>query len=394
MASAEEVVAALDGYGAPAPSLLPWAARWAADDDLVLVARVAAAQAALAPLLRWPAVTDAVAEVLARRARASLSATLISELAEILPPIAAHLGQARVTSLAHEGVRADALAYASLIQPGRFAGEAALQSLGPQWQEVLSATQRREVPPLANLQLLARLIRVPPEPLGSFLGSEVVYLLPFRRDEDDGVTAAVTEIEECIQGDDPWYAAALYARAAPYLDDDQRSRLTDGSRGAPADWPEVYRRISREARSPWTSARDEVEASHPALARLSELADHSIPADLAAACATIVRDMVGPPYGDPTLERWEPDGPEPEPAEQKPLVLRSGWEERGQVRLDASGYEVGQGERIQLPGISTRYRLLEFTCSRCARPEPQYRIYYDDEDLPTCPDHGSMELRR
>jgi hypothetical protein len=390
VAGTEEIVAALDGYGAPAPSLLPWAARWAAGEDLVLVARVAAAQAALAPLLRWPAVTDAVAEVLAWRARTIASDPLIAGLAEVLPSIAAHLGQTRVTGLARAGVRADALAYASLTQPGRFDGEAAVQSLGPLWQEVLSATQAREVPPLANLRLLARLIRVPAEPLGSFLGSEVVYLLPFRHDEDDWVTAAVTEIEDCIQGDDPWYAAALFARAAPYLDGDQRSSLADQ---AGDDWREAYRGVWPEARSQRTSAQDEVQASHPALARLRDLADHSTRADLAAACATIVRDM-SRTYGNPTLERWEPDEPAPEPPEREPLIIRSDWEARDQGRLDAAGYEVGQGERIQLPGISTRYRLLEFTCSRCARPGPEYRIYYDDEDLPTCPDHGPMELLR
>lgn len=54
-------------------------------------------------------------------------------------------------------------------------------------------------------------------------------------------------------------------------------------------------------------------------------------------------------------------------------------------------YELGAGERLQLPGYSTRYRLLEFACSRC--PDPVYRIYYDARDLPSCA-HGQMELRR
>ena len=50
----------------------------------------------------------------------------------------------------------------------------------------------------------------------------------------------------------------------------------------------------------------------------------------------------------------------------------------------------GVGEAIQLPGFSTRYRLLEFTCPNCAS---KYRIHFDERDVPAC-DHGRMVLRR
>jgi hypothetical protein len=52
--------------------------------------------------------------------------------------------------------------------------------------------------------------------------------------------------------------------------------------------------------------------------------------------------------------------------------------------------EVGTGERLELAGSSTRYRLLVFTCASCA--EPRYLVHYPRE-LPRCP-HGRMELQR
>jgi len=50
--------------------------------------------------------------------------------------------------------------------------------------------------------------------------------------------------------------------------------------------------------------------------------------------------------------------------------------------------EVGVGERIQLPGISTRYKLLKFTCS-CG-PAVAYRIHYEERNLPICPKDGKV----
>jgi hypothetical protein len=63
----------------------------------------------------------------------------------------------------------------------------------------------------------------------------------------------------------------------------------------------------------------------------------------------------------------------------------------GNVAESAAAAEVGGGERIQLPGLSARYRLLVFTCPGC--DGVAYRIHYDERDLPMC-DHGPMELRR
>jgi hypothetical protein len=62
---------------------------------------------------------------------------------------------------------------------------------------------------------------------------------------------------------------------------------------------------------------------------------------------------------------------------------------------DSPASQVGDGEGMQLPGFSTRYRLLKFTCPRCASQVPEYRIHYDERDIPVCPvrKHGQMVLQ-
>jgi hypothetical protein len=52
--------------------------------------------------------------------------------------------------------------------------------------------------------------------------------------------------------------------------------------------------------------------------------------------------------------------------------------------------QVGTGDRIQLPGASTRYRLLTLRCASCG--VTAHRVFYDPRDLPAC-EHG-MELVR
>lgn len=77
------------------------------------------------------------------------------------------------------------------------------------------------------------------------------------------------------------------------------------------------------------------------------------------------------------------------------VVSRKSFSLSGQTLGDPSGaYEVGGGERLTLPGYSTRYRLLRFGCPKCDA-DPEYRIFYDARDLTVCPrGHGRMELAR
>jgi hypothetical protein len=59
----------------------------------------------------------------------------------------------------------------------------------------------------------------------------------------------------------------------------------------------------------------------------------------------------------------------------------------------APASDVGVGERIQLAGFSTRYKLLTFTCPKCLAVA--YRIHYDERNLPSCEEDGRvMGLQR
>jgi hypothetical protein len=75
-------------------------------------------------------------------------------------------------------------------------------------------------------------------------------------------------------------------------------------------------------------------------------------------------------------------------------ATRQTIEQSGRTAAEpGSASEVGVGERIQLPGISTRYRLLKFSCPTCA--VAAYRIHYDEENMLTCAKDGrAMELQR
>jgi len=57
-----------------------------------------------------------------------------------------------------------------------------------------------------------------------------------------------------------------------------------------------------------------------------------------------------------------------------------------------SPYELGVGERMTLPGESTRYRLLAFECAICG--SKAHRVYYDERDLPDCSQHVGMRFMR
>ena len=54
-------------------------------------------------------------------------------------------------------------------------------------------------------------------------------------------------------------------------------------------------------------------------------------------------------------------------------------------------YQMSAGERLQIPGESAQYRLLEFACPRCSKQA--FRIYYDERTRPICAAHGQMELQ-
>jgi len=390
----ERILALVSADMPPAPTLLPWLARGAAEEDLLRIARIAAAQSALAPRRRWPAVADATAEVLA--VRGTGRPQLLSQLAQVLPPVMAYLDEAQAVALVSIGVRVDAAAYVALVHPGGHVPEPALESLHPLWRTVLTA-QRASLPPLANLRLLADLAGGAPDP-ARLLESEAVYLLPFLGAERAGevwAQTAVTEIGESLKPDSRWYAAALFARATPYLGRSWRSEVRDRAATLPPEWAEVFDRLWQRGGAPWPSAVPEIAAAHPAMAELDLLADEATD-QVARACAEIADRM---PVAS---EQWEPAPAVPAPPveRKRPTTFAApDREDFAQVTLGGPAADVGAGERAALPGLSTRYRLLVFSCAHRECPVcPQsdckaqkFRIYYDDRDLPVC-DHDGVRM--
>ena len=337
MTAVDEIRVLLDDYGPPVPSLLPWLARWAARDGLPQVARAAAAQAALAPGLRWAAVADAVAEVLARREAESPASG--ASLAEVLPQIAGHLNRTRLATLLNTRPRAEALGYAALANTGTgLIEQARLRLTAAPWPEILVAAQARVLPPLANLRLLAMLAAEPAVPPGDLLGWEAAYLVPFlpaEPGEDGPGEVALSHIEDYIPAEAGWYAAALCARVVPYLDRSQRSRLSGGAAAAPPAWAGVLRELAEPHREPWPSATSEVAAAHPAMPRLIELANRADQAELGVLCTQLTGEILRD-YGTPDLKRWEPAGFVPEQAPRRAIISPGSRGELGQVPLSVS----------------------------------------------------------
>jgi hypothetical protein len=296
----------LDSYGPPAPSLLPWVARWAPVGDLPMIAHTAARQAASTPSVRWPAVADAVAEVLAERA--GTDPALIATLPRELPSVAAHFGPAQLELLQADPASTDALCYAALGHPGSGLVEAQQHgSVGADWAAILSAVKRdRALPPLANLRLLTRLATEGEDQLAD--GPDLIYLFPFQRSARQArrrADTAVTEIEEYIPARVPWYAAALCARVAPFLDEAQRARLASSARAAlEEDWSRLLKGLAEFARRRWASATAEIDASHPGIPRLTALAEQADPVELNAAAARIARHLFER-YGEPRPQEDE-----------------------------------------------------------------------------------------
>jgi hypothetical protein len=315
MTAADEIRVLLDGYGPPTPSLLPWLARTAAPGELPQVARAAAAQALFAPMLRWPAVADAVAEVLAARAAdRSVPEPLVAELAEVLPQMAAHLDVARTAALLGTGPapRPEVIGYAALgEQDASLLDRARLLLPTTPWPEVLTAARTAAMPPLSNLRLLGRMAAGDPARPGALDGSESAYLLPYLSgDTGDVLEDVVKEIKDYLAPETIWYATALLARAAPYLGDGHRSRLRDKATDAPPEWAGLLRQLTERQPEPWPSTAAEIDAAHPAIARLAELTSQASDADqvrLNAEYARLTSQIIGD-FGDPGLERWEPGG--------------------------------------------------------------------------------------
>lgn len=301
--SVNEIVDLLDNRpGAPEPTLLPWLARRMAEADLSLAARAAAAANEPRPYTTWPVVADAVAEVLADRARDSAQ---LGALVEALPSIAGHLDRSALSTLPQSFVRHDALAYASLAGEGGGLTNRAWQGTELRWREILqTATGGTHVLPLADLGALAWHIREPESGPYRLSEARAVYLLPLRQQTQAiWSVVALDAIEMAADEGAGWYAAALCARALPYLAGWALSEIAGLVGQLDLPWSEYLIRLAREEDFSWRSAEAEIAASHPEVARLTQLSADIRQDALEDVCRDAV-DQIIRKYG--MAERWEP----------------------------------------------------------------------------------------
>ncbi|MGW3060197.1 hypothetical protein ACWC98_30275 [Streptomyces goshikiensis] len=290
---------------APHPTLLPWLARWADPADLPNLARAAAALADTVDP-GWPPIADAVAETLAGRADASAQ---LATLVEALPPLAGHLSPEAAAALNPSDDRPEILVYRAMAarrQPLHAAAAAGDSPpgapAGDAWEQLgaLARLAPADVPPLANVSLLAALLTGRAERHGTLEDSETVYLLPYLDPRTSPlrkrVELALDLVEEALDTETEWYAAALAVRAVPYLDARQRDRLRDIADGAVGPWQGHLRALAATARLPWPSVRAELAAAQPGLAELDRAAEATEPASLTLLCRGVIAG-IGARYG-------------------------------------------------------------------------------------------------
>jgi hypothetical protein len=325
--------------GAPEPTLLPWLARRAAPADLPAVARAAASVSLLAPRESgWPVIADAIASMIADRTH---DPAALSEMLAILPPIAGRLDSEQSGRVIWARAKPDSVGYAVLADqlPTANLDVPVLQHLSwliqqPLWASVLGARSSRWLPPLADLRSLAWYASSTARNRAAETDEEAVYLLPFRFAEDIDRGQAVQQrqaigaVMTAVREGRHWYAAALISRAAPYFNEAGRSQIRAVITNLPGFWLDHVARLIQGHMSRWLSEEDELAASHPAVARLTELAATADPGELAEVCREETQHIVER-YGlvngwEPDDEDWELGAGVPELARQKVQSYRLG----------------------------------------------------------------------
>ncbi|WBB82201.1 hypothetical protein O7606_13025 [Micromonospora sp. WMMD882] len=118
-------------------------------------------------------------------------------------------------------------------------------------------------------------------PLGWLHVPDVAYLLPELPPAVVGRAAGrvLDLVEEAAYRGADWYATAVAARVAPFLDPTDRDRLRDRDRLLHPFWRPTYRAVSTRA-TRWPTVAAELLAAHPAVPLLDRLADSAPVADL------------------------------------------------------------------------------------------------------------------
>ena len=287
---------------APEPTLLPWLARRTRSAGLGRAAMAAASSSRLAAGDgRWPVVADAVAAVIAGQAPDPGTLTM---LLGILPPVAGHLDEQQSRLVRWPAVRPESLLYAALGGHRAAVGAEMLRrELGtmaqrPVWRVALGAGPAAgSFPALADLQSLDWLISYGASDVSPDSPEQAAYLLPFRFAGASAVgqgtqrRQAIEAITRALGENRYWYAGALLARAVPFLGAEGRARLRPVIADLPAPWSEHLTGLVGSWGPRWQSDEAELAASHPAVARLTELAEAVDPAELADICQAEILDM-------------------------------------------------------------------------------------------------------
>ncbi len=279
--------------GAPEPTLLPWLARRITLSGLPSATAFGAASI-FAGQDRWPVIADAIAALVAEREH---NLSRLTGMLDILPPVAGHLSARLRAAVDWSRVRPDAVGYAALadqipaetlrirISPSVWADLAGR----PPWATIFAARvipPPRGLPPLADLRSLWWLASYPARNAATETDQEAVYLLPFRSGSQ-AQWQTLEAIEAAVLDGRYWYAAALIARAVPYVSDQERMR--DAIVRMPDPWSSHLTRLTDRPGTPWARDEDELAASHPAISELDELAADVDPTDLARKCLTVMK---------------------------------------------------------------------------------------------------------
>ena len=317
----DEIMAVLtdaERSAAPEPTLLPWLAARIGRSELPTLAQIAAEVSPLAPREGgWPVIADAVAEVVANRDPAP---DALTDVINALPPVAAHLGRTRGGQVNWARVRSAGRGYAVLAGVPVPGGVDELADQ-PLWAEVLRASRMVRVPLLADLRSLASFVAT--DVAGEAIrltDEEAVYLLPLSSPGAAEQDQAVEAIAAAAAEGRHWYAAALTARAAPYLEELATARVRTIVAAMPPIWSAHLVGLVDEPRPQWASDRAELAASHPEIAQLNRLAADADPVDLARASLEVTREIARR-HG--VADQWEPDveGWQPPPGIGQVYVL-------------------------------------------------------------------------
>lgn len=140
---------------------------------------------------------------------------------------------------------------------------------------------------------------------------QVAYLLPTL---PPATAAAVTDravaaVREALRRGTGWYATALTARVARFLDDDQRDELAGRAIGLDPVWRDRFRELTARPQQ-WPTAAGELLSTHPAVPDLDRTADATGVAELLEVVRSVVPDIgaagrLGGPYR-PTGDRSRP----------------------------------------------------------------------------------------